>query len=213
MTELSAEEQLAVTNQLRIAEVAAGEVLLKTGEVGSKFYVVKEGKVTLEGADGASEIGEGDFFGEECLAHPGGTAETWVSDYTATCTGNGKVFYIDRPTYLELKATIAEAVAVRHKRLEREKEAPPLEALEQKRMLGTGTFGRVKLVTWTDKKGQTRANALKCLSKDQLAGMSGAAKAIRSVMQVRVLPLHYYCLFTLLLLLLLHPRLLRAIMC
>ena len=62
---IAAKERLA--GALVPLPVAAGEVVIRTGEVGDHFYLVANGDLEITGDDVLSRVGEGDFFGEIAL--------------------------------------------------------------------------------------------------------------------------------------------------
>ena len=62
---LVAKERIA--SHLVRVDVAAGDVVIRAGEVGDRFYVVDDGQLTIEAQIGPVCIGPGDFFGEIAL--------------------------------------------------------------------------------------------------------------------------------------------------
>lgn len=69
---LSAEDRARVAASLREEIYARGEVLVRQGDPGDVFYIVKSGRVTVSALRGETEVelarlGEGDFFGEMSL--------------------------------------------------------------------------------------------------------------------------------------------------
>ena len=49
------------------AAVAAGQLLIERGQPGTGIYVILEGTVLVEAAEGALELGAGAFIGERAL--------------------------------------------------------------------------------------------------------------------------------------------------
>ncbi len=59
-----------VADQMIATKVPAGEVIIREGDEGDRFYLVRQGKVAVQrGSDRQflAELGEGDFFGELAL--------------------------------------------------------------------------------------------------------------------------------------------------
>jgi Cyclic nucleotide-binding domain len=62
---VAAKEHLAA--RLVAVRVASGEVVIRSGDVGDRFYVVDEGELDVEAGGTHSRSGPGDFFGEVAL--------------------------------------------------------------------------------------------------------------------------------------------------
>ena len=62
---IAAKERLATA--LVPLSVAAGDVVIRAGEVGDLFYLVADGELEIIGAEVLGRVGEGDFFGEIAL--------------------------------------------------------------------------------------------------------------------------------------------------
>lgn len=61
-----------LASKLRADEVAAGDVVIREGELGDRFYVVAEGDLTVQvGGVTRGELGPGNFFGEIALLRNG----------------------------------------------------------------------------------------------------------------------------------------------
>jgi CRP-like cAMP-binding protein len=57
-----------LASKLRFHQVAAGDVVIREGEMGDRFYVIAEGRFGVETAGEArTELGPGEFFGEIAL--------------------------------------------------------------------------------------------------------------------------------------------------
>jgi putative ABC transport system ATP-binding protein len=61
-----------VADQLMVEEAAAGDVVIRQGDVGDRFYLIRSGRVEVKIRDEAgerrvAEFGEGDYFGERAL--------------------------------------------------------------------------------------------------------------------------------------------------
>jgi hypothetical protein len=64
---LVAKERIA--SHLIPIEVAAGEVVIRLGESGGRFYVIDEGRFTIDAVSQRIQMGAGGFFGEIALLH------------------------------------------------------------------------------------------------------------------------------------------------
>jgi CRP-like cAMP-binding protein len=62
---VAAKEHVAA--RLVPVEVEAGEVVIRTGDVGDRFYIVAEGELDIDAGGRHSTSGPGDFFGEVAL--------------------------------------------------------------------------------------------------------------------------------------------------
>ncbi len=68
-TPLSLVAKERIASHLFPVDVAAGEVVIRTGEVGDRFYVVGHGEFTIDAGSQLIQAGPGDFFGEIALLH------------------------------------------------------------------------------------------------------------------------------------------------
>jgi hypothetical protein len=64
---LVAKEQIAA--RLVSIDVAAGDVVIRAGEAGDRFYIVDDGRLTIDPGSQIIEAGPGDYFGEIALLH------------------------------------------------------------------------------------------------------------------------------------------------
>ena len=62
---LSAKERIA--SLLVPAPAPRGDVVIRAGDVGDRFYIVEAGTLVVETGEARSEIGPGGFFGEIAL--------------------------------------------------------------------------------------------------------------------------------------------------
>lgn len=87
--ELRLHEISTLARLFRTESFASGREIIRQGEVGDKFYLIKKGRVVVRvrGENGVEEevarLGEGDFFGEIALLKE--------VPRTATCVGDGEV--------------------------------------------------------------------------------------------------------------------------
>jgi uncharacterized membrane protein len=64
---LVAKERIA--SHLVPVDVAAGDVVIRAGEAGDRFYIVGDGALTIDAGSQTIAAGPGDFFGEIALLH------------------------------------------------------------------------------------------------------------------------------------------------
>eukprot|EP00945_MAST-04E_sp_MAST-4E-sp1_P006982 g6982.t1 len=186
-------ENLSLLEKSKIAEVVAletyatGDKIIKEGDTGDKFYIIKSGacRVFSDSKGSVVEVGQlkaGDFFGEAALltdAPRNATVEA-SSDIV-------DVMYLDKGSFElvlgPLKDLMSDMAGIsRERSFELVKKqsmsegmgeaAKPENAvgdqtiqwedLKQYRTLGTGTFGRVKLM---EHRPTGKAMALKCMQK------------------------------------------------
>jgi uncharacterized membrane protein len=62
---LVAKERIA--SHLVQVDVATGDIVIRTGEIGHRFYVVASGGLTIDAGSQSVRVGPGDFFGEIAL--------------------------------------------------------------------------------------------------------------------------------------------------
>jgi MFS family permease len=56
-----------IASHLVRVDIAAGDTVIRAGELGDRFYVVDDGQLTVEAHTGSVRVGPGDFFGEIAL--------------------------------------------------------------------------------------------------------------------------------------------------
>ncbi|HSS59162.1 MAG TPA: cyclic nucleotide-binding domain-containing protein, partial [Solirubrobacteraceae bacterium] len=111
---LVAKERIA--SHLIPVDVQAGDVVIRTGEAGDRFYIVGEGRFTIDTGSQTIDAEPGDFFGEIALLHDVPRTATVLADTDA------RLYALERDDFLavvtgnSLAATEAHAVA--HGRLE-----------------------------------------------------------------------------------------------
>ena len=74
-------------------EIAAGQVFIEHGQYGAGLYVILEGTVTVEAAEGTRELGPGSVLGERALLSPTGRRTARVratSDVRALAVGRAE---------------------------------------------------------------------------------------------------------------------------
>lgn len=190
-----------IAGAMKSEDFSRGAYIIREGEEGEKFYIVKHGEVVATKVNEAGvevELGvlkEGDYFGEMALLHNDRRHANCVA---ATAT---EVYSLDRASFNLLLGPLMDIMtATEFSRNEHNAEvlstaaaaAPAAVAQENKkfdikmplhkmdlhgdtsinfndlvimRTLGTGTFGRVKMVQHTPTR---RVMALKCMQKAQV---------------------------------------------
>lgn len=82
---LAGKERLAT--KLTAVDVLAGEVVVRAGEVGDRFYIVDSGTLRIGLEEGEKESGAGDYFGEIALIDEGARSATVTADSELRCYG------------------------------------------------------------------------------------------------------------------------------
>ena len=175
--ELSPSEKATLVDALVEEPFEQGTPIVKQGEQGNAFYIIKAGGVRVEStnAEGGTtlireHLGPSDYFGERALLKD----EPRMA--TVTATARTICMKLDRATFTTLLgANIGNDILQREAdRREREIERmnrPAIHMADLKLMtiLGVGTFGRVKLVTHS--KDGDKPYALKCMRKGQVIAL------------------------------------------
>ncbi|KAG2763905.1 hypothetical protein JG687_00001777 [Phytophthora cactorum] len=172
---LSTSEKEKLFLALEPISFSDGELVIKEGDNGTAFYIIKSGSaVVVKSITNTEENGEvttekrqiatlstGNFFGEMSLLH----GEPRQADVIAN--GHLECLSLDQSKFVELLGPIQEilnreAEERRNALKMQEQKQIKLDELEVLRTLGSGTFGRVKLVRH---KLTGAAYALKVLNK------------------------------------------------
>ena len=103
---LAGKERLAT--KLTAVDVPAGEVVLRAGDVGDRFYIVDSGTVRIGLEEGEKESGAGDYFGEIALLRDVPRTAT-VTAVTAT-----RLYALERADFLAAVTGHALAEAAAH---------------------------------------------------------------------------------------------------
>jgi CRP-like cAMP-binding protein len=167
---LSNQEKKKLAQSFTVEKCTAGVSVVKQGEPGKKFYIIKSGsaKVFADSKEVGS-LSQGTYFGEMALM------DDEVRKATVTTAENCELFVLDRETFTRLLGSLRHIVnRESQQRLEVLKGAGPRDEqsepqlnlnfndLQQLAVLGSGTFGRVTLVQ--DKKSK-QVYALKAMLK------------------------------------------------
>ncbi|XP_026478529.1 cGMP-dependent protein kinase, isozyme 1-like [Ctenocephalides felis] len=154
-----------------------GTAIVRQGEPGDKFYIIRGGSVEvtrresdLEADAPAGILNRGDYFGEQALIHE----SVRLATVTALPPGT-ECLTLDRTAFIELLGNIkdlkektypgagAAAVVTANKIINKDYAHIRLNELEIIGTLGVGGFGRVELVSHPSTPDKTFA--LKCLQK------------------------------------------------
>ena len=167
----SADGLMRTIESLAEIEFSEGEVLFRQGAPGDTFYIIKTGGVRVDIAD--TETGEarklkdrwpGEYIGEVALLDDSPRMATATATMPTVC------MTLDRATFQSLFGdnSSQEILTREAERRKRDSEKARhalirLEDLSALRVLGTGAYGRVKLVTHAKEHG--KPYALKILKK------------------------------------------------
>jgi cGMP-dependent protein kinase len=157
----------------KLIDFEPGTDIITQGETGDKFYVISEGEcAVLKDDTQVSGLDAGKHFGEQALmGNPARSA-------TIRATGRVRCFVLDKTSFDEVKKTASQfnAMLSSEATSREEKEQKFKESLKMREdiqlkelkvltVLGTGTFGRVKLVYL---KRTDETFALKIMQKAQV---------------------------------------------
>jgi cGMP-dependent protein kinase len=175
---LPADARLKLCGAFASKKFAAGEIVVRAGEVGDAFFVVEKGAVAvLGGAGGAEELarlGPGAYFGERALLRGEPRAATVCASADSTLLALGRADF--EALLGPLREALSCGAAAYDGALAVAKLAGPLKAADFAHVaaLGAGAFGRVTLV-----RHKGRAYALKALSKAHVVASGLAAHVKR----------------------------------
>jgi CRP-like cAMP-binding protein len=157
-----------ITRAFSQVEYNANETIILQGQVGTTFFVIREGKVNvLKDGVKQAELGVGQWFGEGALM-----TDMAVREATVSCLERTVLYALDKEEFqTHIGGPLSDILT--RERARRDKKAAAKERgksiqfsdLKEVAMLGSGTFGKVKLVL--DKKGG-RTYALKAMQKAQI---------------------------------------------
>lgn len=127
-----------VLNAFQFVDFSEGDLIFREGDPGVSFILIREGHVKLfkDGGDGASEEcgekGAGEHLGEKSLLH-GSPREFDAVVTSKTC----QCAFLDQAKFVECMGPIADV-------LQRANEVVRMDDLDEHRLLGVGTFGKVR---------------------------------------------------------------------
>ena len=182
------ELQVEVCRVIRLRPYRArGLKIIKQGDVGSEFYIVSDGEVRVTQTQGQKEVdvatlNSGNYFGEMALI------DTDRRQANVIASTDVEVFTLTRDQFVSLLGPLSEIIKRESERratdLEGENAAAAaaarmekieLKDLSIKATLGTGTFGRVKLV---QHKKTKNTYALKILRKAHIVAYKQQANVM-----------------------------------
>ena len=169
--QLTPDDQDDLLAKLTEREYKPGEFCIKQGDENDTFFVIKSGfaKVFVTQNQGAepkevASFSTGSFFGERALL----TAEPASASVKASDDAHLVCYVCDRDTFTAVLGPLQELIdkeMQKRDEVRNRPDRPKFVDLELRRILGVGTFGRVKLVVHKPT-GQTYA--LKCMRKAQV---------------------------------------------
>ncbi|KAM3963401.1 cGMP-dependent protein kinase, isozyme 1-like [Aphomia sociella] len=166
-------ELVKISECLKREFFSAGMAVVRQGDVGDKFYIIRGGTVSVTKRDGEGEklvksLRRGDYFGEQALLHQ----DRRLATVTAMAPGV-ECLTLDRLQFKELLGSIDELINKpladrpsyprKKSQIKSEYQHVELKDLEILGTLGVGGFGRVELVKY--KPDPNITFALKCLKK------------------------------------------------
>lgn len=178
---LTPREKSKVSRSFEFETFTEGQVIIREGDKGRKFYIIKEGTAkVMKGNNQVATLESGQYFGEMALLDDEERKASIIATSAVEC------FVLDRPTFNRimgsLKDILARERAERDKTLyESEQGANSLkikfEDLKPIAVLGAGTFGRVSLVQ--EKGNKDQVYALKALIKSEIVQHKQEANVIQ----------------------------------
>lgn len=174
LSRLTENKLIKLAGVMRVQAFTDGAYIIKQGEEGSRFYIINEGEVRATRKEGDKDVEKirlyaHDFFGEHALI----TNDVRTANIIAV--GNVECLVLERSSFQTLLTDVQDdLVDAMTKRDESNAAGAAVEEiagaktnylwdeLQVMRTIGTGTFGRVKMVKHTPS-GQVCA--LKCMNK------------------------------------------------
>lgn len=167
---LTAREKSKVSRSFEFETFTEGQVIIREGDKGRKFYIIKEGSAKVTKGDSqVATLEKGQYFGEMALLDDEERKASIIAVQNVEC------FVLDRPTFNRIMGSLKDILA--RDRAEREQTLNESSAgsnslkikfsdLTAIAVLGAGTFGRVSLVQEKGKKDNVYA--LKALIKSEI---------------------------------------------
>ena len=138
------------------------EFVVKKGDMASHFFLIRDGSITVRDGDKViRSLGKWDYFGERGLL----LSERRSADCQAS-SGRVDCLVLDAEVFLRIVGTFKNALM---HRIKLQDDNITLKDLVSKYVVGSGTFGQVKLVH--HRNDATQQYALKAVKKDHVVRM------------------------------------------
>lgn len=147
----------------RTARYEDGDYIIQEGEMGSRFYIIKNGEVEIvKGNKRLRTLGKNDYFGERALIYDEPRTASVISK-----NNHVECWYVDKSVFLQ----IIEGPMLDHleERIKMQDTKVEMDELKTERIIGRGTFGTVKLVLH---KPTNIRYALKCVSRRSIISLN-----------------------------------------
>lgn len=170
--ELSEAQAAKLVKALVLRKFTKGAKVFRKGETGSSFFIIWSGGVRVNQDGAERELGRGACFGERAVIY-----DNEVRSATVEVIQNGtELFSVDRASFLKVvNGCMRKCLQLQMKLSERTIE---LKTLRHLRLIGSGTFGPVRLV---EEMGERVKFVLKrCRKKD--GRLPGEAEQMRAVL-------------------------------
>jgi len=178
---LGSEERDQILKSFTIENFRKGATIIKEGELGYKFYIVKNGSliVSSNGQD-IGELSQGTYFGEMALLNDDARKATVTANEDTQC------FVLDRKTFKGILSKVGNdmklAATARAASVDQSISAAAASNIKKDQLmtlavLGCGTFGRVTLVQ--DKSNPQNVYALKAMLKKEIVASKQQANVIQ----------------------------------
>jgi CRP-like cAMP-binding protein len=147
---LTEREKSKVSRSFEFETFSAGTHIIREGEKGKKFYILKEGTASVTiGEEAVSTLEGGQYFGEMALL------DDEVRKASVIATTDCECFVLDRSTFNRILGSLQSIIAreTEQRKASLQQKAPGqadeqihFQDLKRLAILGAGTFGRVSLV-------------------------------------------------------------------
>ncbi|XP_026191380.1 cGMP-dependent protein kinase egl-4 [Cyclospora cayetanensis] len=160
---LSEQQTQTLIRAFKTVRYTHGEAIIREGEIGSRFFIIKLGEVAIiKGDKRVRTLGRHDYFGERALLHDERRSAT-----VAANSAEVDLWVVDKDVFLQ----IVRGPMLTHleERIRMQDTKVEFKDLQVVRVVGRGTFGTVKLVQHIPTKIRY---ALKCVSRRSVVALS-----------------------------------------